>query len=76
VYKSKSIAKPHEDGLVLKLGKEDNDCQQDWNEKTGSNAAVVREVTKYPVGKDKDLVKEQCDRYPHCVPCFVNVSCR
>jgi hypothetical protein len=75
VYKSKLIAKPNEDGLDPKLGKGENECQQDWNEKTGSNATVVQEVTENPVGKDKDLGEEQCDRYPHCVACFVNVSC-
>jgi hypothetical protein len=76
VYKTKSIAKPNEDGLVPKLGKEDDDCQQEWNETAGSSAAVVREVTEKPVGKDKELVKEHCNKYPHCVPCFVNISCR
>ena len=74
MYKNKSIAKPSEDGLVGKLGKQGNSSKEAWNEKTGKNATVVRTVIKNSVGKDKDLVKEHCDRYPHCVPCFVNIE--
>jgi hypothetical protein len=75
VYKSKSIAKPNEDGLVSKPGKEENDCQQDWYEKTGNGTTVVQDMTENTVFEEKDLVKEHCSRYPHCVPCFVNVLC-
>jgi hypothetical protein len=75
VYKSKSIAKPNEDGLAGKLGKKEDSRKQAWNEKTGNGTTVVQDMTENTVFEEKDLVKEHCSRYPHCVPCFVNVLC-
>jgi hypothetical protein len=75
VYKTMSIAKPNEDGLVPKLGKQEDHSEQAWDEKTGNGTTVVQDMTENTVLGEKDLVKEHCSRYPHCVPCFVNLSC-
>jgi hypothetical protein len=63
VYKTKSIAKPSEDGLVGKLGKQEDNSEQAWDEKTGSGITLVQDMTENPVFGEKDLAKEQCNGY-------------